>query len=82
METVYADSSLNALTNEDAYDIYQLKDAKGFLEMNTQALLLKNAVVCWNENSSLPSNWVEYKKFEENFKTSFFWRILQYKSQM
>ena len=44
--------------------------------MNTQALLLKNAVVCWNENSSLPSNWVEYKKFEENFKTSFFWRIL------
>jgi len=50
-----------------------------FMQLNTQALLLRNAVMCWTENSTLPHTIELFDKFEVNFKTKFFWKILQYK---
>jgi len=53
-----------------------------FMQLNTQTSLLKNAVICWSENSTLPQTIELYEKYEANFKKKFFWKILQYKQQM
>ena len=60
METVFGDTSMANLTNEDAYTLSQLIDAKKFINETTQALLLKNALMCWSENSILPSDFDTY----------------------
>lgn len=44
------DPSLATMTQEDVYTLFQLADAKKFLSDGTQSLLLKNALICWNEN--------------------------------
>lgn len=64
METVYNDTSMASLTNEDVYSLGQIKDAMEFMQQNTRALLLKNAAMCWSENSVLPSSSEVYEKFE------------------
>jgi len=52
----------------------QLLDAKKFINEATQALLLRNALMCWFENSPLPETVEIYDKFEQNFRNNFFWR--------
>ena len=54
METVYDDTSLKTYTREDIYNLPQLTLAKKFILECTQALLLRNALICWVENSTLP----------------------------
>jgi len=68
METVFGDTSMASLTNEDAYSLSQLVDAKKFINEGTQALLLRNALICWFENSVLPDNCDVYDIFEKNFR--------------
>ena len=63
METVYNDVSMASLTNEDVYSLGQLRDAIEFMQQNTRALLLKNAAMCWSENSVLPNSFEVYDRF-------------------
>lgn len=62
--------------------MFQLMDAKKFLSDGTQSLLLKNALICWNENQVLPDDPNVYAKFEENFRNNFFWKIIEHKENM
>jgi hypothetical protein len=82
METVFGDTSMGSLTNEDVYNLDQLINAKKFLNEGTQALLLKNALICWFENSVLPSDAETYEKFEKNFRQNFFWKQLEQKEEL
>lgn len=68
METVYNDTSMKSLTTEAVYNLRQLVDAKKFINESTQALLLKNALMCWFENSTLPDSIELYEKFDASFK--------------
>ena len=52
METVFNDTSIARLTAEEAYTLSQLVDAKKFMNETTQAWLLRNALICWFENST------------------------------
>ena len=45
-------------------------------------MLLKFALICWNENQVLPNNAAVYAKFEENFRNMFFWKIVEQKENM
>jgi len=54
METVFNDTTMASLTAEEVYSLNQLVDAKKFMNETTQALLLRNALICWFENSTLP----------------------------
>ena len=56
METVFNDPTMGGLSAEDAYKIDQLVDAKKFINETTQALLLRNALICWFENSPMPDS--------------------------
>ena len=64
METVYNDTTMAKLTAEEVYSLNQLIDAKKFINETTQALLLRNALICWFENSALPDNAEKYEEFE------------------
>lgn len=76
------DSSLADMPHDEVYSIHQLTDAKKFLSDGTQALLLKNAIICWNENQVLPESAEIYAKFEANFRNMFFWKIIEFKENM
>ena len=56
MESVYNDTSLRGLGNADVYSNYQLELARKFMNETTSALLLRNALICWFENSTLPDS--------------------------
>lgn len=79
---IVLDPSLATMGTDEVYSLYQLTDAKKFLADGTQALLLKNALICWNENQILPDSPDVYAKFEENFRNSFFWKIIEHKENM
>ena len=74
---IVIDPSLATMGNDEVYNLQQLTDAKKFLAETTQALLLKFALICWNENQVLPDNAAVYAKFEENFRNMFFWKIVE-----
>ena len=76
------DPSLADMPNDEVYSIHQLADAKKFLEDGTKALLLKNAIICWNENQLLPDSAATYAKFEANFRDLFFWKIIEHKENL
>lgn len=82
METAYNDSSIKAMQNEDVYNLAQLIKAKQFIIDTTQPLLLKNAIICWTQNSLLPDDPKVYAKFEANFRQNFFWKIIQQKESI
>jgi hypothetical protein len=82
METVFGDTSMASLTNEDVYSLSQIIDAKKFINEGTQALLLRNALICWFENSVMPSDSETYEKFEKNFRQNFFWKQLEQKEDL
>jgi len=44
--------------------------------------LLKNAIICWNENQVLPDSAAVYAKFEEHFRNQFFWKIVEQKENV
>lgn len=77
METVFNDKTMANLTKEEVYNMAQLTDAKKFINETTQALLLRNGLICWFENSGLPDSTETYEKFESNFRQNFFWKQLQ-----
>ena len=79
---IVIDPRLADMTNDEVYDIDRLVDAKKFLSDGTQALLLKNAIICWNENQVLPDSAETYAKFEANFRNMFFWKIIEHKENM
>ena len=79
---IVLDPSLATMGTDEVYSLYQLTDAKKFLADGTQALLLKNALICWNENQILPDSPELYAKFEENFRNGFFWKIIEHKENM
>jgi len=79
METAQNEVSMKTITNEDVYDLQQLSKAKNFIIDTTQPLLLKNAVICWTENTVLPDDPKVYEKYESNFRQAFFWKIIQQK---
>lgn len=79
---IVIDPHLANMTNDEVYDIDRLADAKKFLSDGTQALLLKNAIICWNENQLLPDSAETYAKFEANFRNMFFWKIIEDKENM
>lgn len=60
METVYNDTSMELKTNEDVYTSDQLSLARKFINETTQALLLRNAIICWYENSPMPESSEKY----------------------
>jgi len=68
METVFNDHSMATLCKEDCYSLSQLTDAKKFMNENTTALLLRNALICWFENRPMPDSCEEYERFESNFR--------------
>ena len=68
--------------DDEVYSLFQLVDAKKFIADSTQALLLKFAIICWNENQVLPDSAAVYAKFEANFRNSFFWKIVEFKENM
>ena len=45
-------------------------------------MLLKNAVMCWNENQILPDDPAVYEKWEKNFRSKFFWKIIEQKENI
>jgi hypothetical protein len=49
---------------------------------NTQALLLKNAVICWSENSLMPDTYQRFEMFERNFRDNYFWKCVEEKEIM
>lgn len=79
---IVLDPSLASMGNEDVYSIHQLTDAKKFLADSTQSLLLKFALICWNENQVLPDSAEVYAQYEENFRNMFFWKIVEQKENM
>ena len=79
---IVIDPHLANMTNDEVYDIVRLADAKKFLSDGSQALLLKNAIICWNENQLLPDSAATYAKFEANFRNMFFWKIIEDKENM
>ena len=81
METVLGTGD-SAMTREKVYSIAQLGDAKSFLSTTTSALLLKQAVMCWSENTILPDDPYVYEKWEKKFRSQFFWKIIQEKEEM
>lgn len=82
METVFNDTSMASLTKEEVYNMGQLVDAKKFINESTQALLLRNALICWFENSTLPDSAQVYEKFESNFRQNYFWKQLEQKEEL
>ena len=44
--------------------------------------MLKNAIICWNENQVLPDDADTYAKFESNFRDLYFWKIIEHKENM
>lgn len=82
MEIFLNDPSFATMSNDEVYSLFQLVDAKRFLSDTTQSLLLKNAIICWNENQVLPDSAQVYAKFEENFRNMFFWKIVEHKENM
>ena len=81
METVLGTGD-PAMTREKVYSIAQLGDAKAYLSQTTSALLLKQAVMCWNANQILPDDPHVYEKWEKDFRSKFFWKIIQEKDEM
>ena len=79
---ITVDSGLAQMRSDEVYSMFHLNHAKRFLADTTQALLLKNAVMCWNENQVLPDSPNIYAKFEETFRNSFFWKIIEHKENM
>lgn len=79
METVFNDTTMASLTKEEVYSVGQIIDAKKFINESTQALLLRNALICWFENSPLPVTLDKYELFERNFRQNFFWKQLEQK---
>lgn len=82
METAQNEVQMKNMQNEDVYDLHQLAKAKAFIADTTQPLLLKNAVICWTENTVLPDDPKEYEKYDANFRQQFFWKIIQQKEQI
>lgn len=81
MEMTY-DPNLANMASDQVYSIIDLEAAKKYLADGTQALLLKNALICWNENQILPDDPALYARFEEHFRNSFFWKIIEHKENM
>ena len=82
METVFNDTSMGKLKSGQVYNLGQLVDAKKFVNESSQALLLRNALMCWFENSPLPDTHEEYSRWEANFRQNYFWKQLQYKEEL
>lgn len=49
------------------------------MKENTSSLLLKQAVMCWNENQILPDDPDVYEQWEKRFRSMFFWKIIEEK---
>ena len=79
---IVIDPNVASMSADEVYSNFQLHDAKKFIADGTQALLLKNAIICWNENQILPDNPNIYAKFESNFRNQFFWKIIEHKENM
>ncbi len=79
---MFGDQTLKSATSEAAYNLNQILDAKKFLNENTQALLLKNALICWFENSAMPSDLEQYDRFQDSFRQNFFWKQLEKKEEL
>ena len=82
METLCGDEGLNLMGSDDVYSFRQLDNAKKFISDNTTALLLKNAVICWSENSLTPDTQERYETFERNFRDNYFWKCVEEKEVM
>jgi hypothetical protein len=82
METVFSDSAMASITNEEVYSLRQLVDAKKFINESAQALLLKNALMCWYENAPLPDDIDKFTVFETNFRVNFFWKLIEQKDEL
>ena len=41
--------------------------------------MLKQAVMCWNENQILPDDPDVYEQWEKRFRSMFFWKIIEEK---
>jgi hypothetical protein len=68
METLANDYAIKNMQAEDVYDLGQLKRAKQFIHENTQPLLLKNAIICWVENTVLPDDPDLYERYDQRFR--------------
>jgi hypothetical protein len=69
-------------SQESVYSLQQLIDAKKFLNETAEAVLLRNALICWYENQPLPSTTEDFDRFEANFKKTFFWKQLEQKEEL
>ena len=74
METVFHDTSMANQTKEEVYSLSQLLDAKKFINEGSQALLLRNALICWYEDRPLPDTVEQYEESERHFRQNFFWK--------
>ena len=60
MESIYDDSSMATCNEDDVYSLHQINLGKKFINDSTSTLLLKNALICWTENSLPPSSVKQY----------------------
>jgi len=82
METVCQETGLSEMATDAVYDFQQLEKARKYIADNTTALLLKNAVIMWCENSQLPDDTVLYERFERNFRDNYFGKCVEEKEVM
>jgi hypothetical protein len=56
METIMYEDGLSNMAPDGVYNYEQLTKAKKFLSDISSALMLKNALISWNENHTMPDS--------------------------
>ena len=56
METIMYEDGLSNMAPDGVYNYEQLTKAKKFLSDSSSALMLKNALISWNENHTMPDS--------------------------
>ncbi|CDW83349.1 UNKNOWN [Stylonychia lemnae] len=70
------------IENEEAMNVQSLKKVKKFLGELIQAKQLKNALICWLANSTLPTDTKIYQSYLQQYKNDIFWKIMYQKDQL
>lgn len=64
------------------YNLEQLSQAKKFINEFATAKLLKTALMCWINNSALPSSKQEFLEFEEVLRQQIGWKQVEQKEEI
>ena len=68
--------------NEEGLQLGHLKKCKKFLSELIQGKQLKNALICWLSNSTIPLDPKVYQTYLQQYKNDIFWKIMNMKDQL